>query len=162
MQNIFYFLFFCEKKLPFFFFFFLRETTHCKTTHCTRLLPWHASLNKKCWWVVLAMVGLPAQGPTDPPSNSLTHHAHPSTTCRSLKKRFLCWHKSLKKKTIQSITIIVGTQQKEKNRQRSSLMQLGVWPLEGVCHAPHSHRSCNEEMLMREGRSPSSINRCSS
>ena len=43
---------------------------------------------------------------------------------------------------------IAGTQQKEKNRQRSSLMQLGVWPLEGVCHAPHSHRSCNEELLM--------------
>ena len=89
----FFIYFFLREKTAFFFFFLLRETTHC-----TRLLRWHASLNKKCWWVVLAMVGLPAQGPTDPPSNSLTHHAHPSTTCRSIKKRFLCWHKSLLKK----------------------------------------------------------------
>ena len=38
-----------------------------------------------------------------------------------------------------------GTQNKRKNRQRSSLTQLGVWPLESVCRAPHSHRSSNEE-----------------
>ena len=35
-----------------------------------------------------------------------------------------------------------GTQDKWKNRQRT---QLGVWPLQGVCHAPHSHTSSNEE-----------------
>ena len=32
-----------------------------------------------------------------------------------------------------------------KEPQRSSLTQLGVRPLEGVCHAPHSHPSSNEE-----------------
>ena len=32
-------------------------------------------------------------------------------------------------------------QDKRKNRQRSSLTQLAVWLLEGVCHAPHSHPS---------------------
>ena len=37
-----------------------------------------------------------------------------------------------------------GTQNKWKNRQRSSLMQFGVWPLEDVCHAPHSQPSSNE------------------
>ena len=31
------------------------------------------------------------------------------------------------------------------NCHRRSLMQLGVWPLEGVCHAPHSNPSSNEE-----------------
>ena len=34
---------------------------------------------------------------------------------------------------------------RNKNSKRSSLTQLGVWPLEGVCHAPHSHPSSNEE-----------------
>ena len=34
-----------------------------------------------------------------------------------------------------------------KEPQRSSLtqLQLGVWPLKGVCHALHSHPSCNEQ-----------------
>ena len=43
------------------------------------------------------------------------------------------------------LKIIARTQKKWKNRQRSSLTQLGVWPLEGVCHAPHSQPSSNEE-----------------
>ena len=46
----------------------------------------HRLINSKCWWVVLVIVGLPAEGPTDQPSKSLTHHAHPSITCRSVKK----------------------------------------------------------------------------
>ena len=31
--------------------------------------------------------------------------------------------------------------QYKNSKQRSSLLQLGVWPLQGICHAPHSHSS---------------------
>ena len=33
----------------------------------------------------------------------------------------------------------------QKNRQRRSLKQLGVWLLQGVCHALHSHPSSNDK-----------------
>ena len=61
----------------------------------------------------------------------------------SHNSRFLRWHASRNSES--DIKKNAGTQNKRKNSERSSLTQLGVWPLEGVCHVPHSHPSSNEE-----------------
>ena len=55
--------------------------------------------------------------------------------------RFLRWHASRHSEGDPKTS--AGTQNKWKNRQRSSFTQLGVWPPENVCHAPHSHPSTN-------------------
>ena len=53
------------------------------------------------------------------------------------------WHASLNIESGRKTH--AGTQKNRKNRQHSSLTELGVRPLEGVCHAPYSHTSSNEE-----------------
>ena len=73
------------------------------------------------------------------PSNS---HSPTNQYPPSHDSKFLRWHASLNSESDPKTN--AGTQKKWKNRQRSSLTQLGVWPLQGVCHAPHSHTSSNE------------------
>ena len=45
-------------------------------------------------------------------------------------------------------------------RQHSGLTQLGVWPFEGVCHAPHSHPFSNEEQNSQRSLSLSKSRLC--
>ena len=85
-----------------FFFFF---TYNIFVMFFTRFLRWRASLNKKCWWVVLVMVGQPAPGgSTDlPRSYSLTHNIFVM-----FFTRFLRWRASLNKKCWWVVLVMVG------------------------------------------------------